>query len=449
MAPTLVLGAGLTGLSLGYRLAQSGREVLVLEGADRVGGCIRSDANDGFIAEAGPNSLLTKPASDHLLEDLKLNEMESDKQAPRYIARYGRPIALKPGPGAALAPILSWPAKFRVPLDLVKGSPAELEDESIADFFTRRFGPEVAHYLAGPFVSGVYAGDPAKISTRSAFPKLWEAERTYRVGVIRGFTRMRKDMERRGIPRPSRRTVNFAGGLEDLPRALASRLGDQVVTDAKVTALERSGGDDGRWSITTTDGRRFGGDQVVSTLPAHRLLPILTPLAPDAEQPLRRVETVSVVSASISYPTSAFPELPVGFGTLIPRSEGFRILGCLYVSSLFPGRAPEGEVLLTCFIGGAFDPDAVGLSDDELTSLLADEVARLLGVSGRPTLRSVTRWKQGIPQYTMGHHVRMGELEQAIAPLEGFHVTGNWKDGVALADRVEAAYRLADSLNQA
>lgn len=441
MTPVVVLGGGLTGLTLAFRLRQSGREVVLLEERRRVGGCIQTETLNGYVVERGPSSLLTKPSTDALCADLGLQDQAIEaRPGPRHIVRAGRPVALAPGPTAMVAPILSWPAKARALLDLVKGSPAELDDESIDAFFTRRFGPEVARYLAGPFVSGVYAGDPTRISVRSAFPKLWEAERTHRVGVVRGFTRMRREQRARGIAPYRRRTISFRNGLAHLTASLRDRLGAVVVEDAAAVGLRQAGtGGDARWLVEVAGGRTFDATDVVATLPSDAFARLLAPLAPDAAATLDSIPAVPLVVASLAYPRDAFGKPPEGFGTLIPRGEGFRILGCLYTSALFDGRAPGGEALLTAFVGGALDPSAVELSDGDLGEILRGEIARLLPNRATPRMVAVTRYARAIPQYEMGHHRRVAAVDEALRPLAGLHALGNWRDGVALADRIEAA----------
>lgn len=449
MKPVVVLGGGLTGLTLAFRLRQAGRDVLVLESESRAGGCIQTEVSGGYVAERGPTSILTRPSTDALCADIGLQDdaVTAGPKAPRFIVRYGRPIALSPGPLAMLAPILSWPAKVRVLADLVKPAPGDLHDESIEAFFTRRFGAEVARYLAGPFVSGVYAGDPARISVRSAFPKLWEAERTYRVGVVRGFTRMRKAQKASGIARYERKTLSFRGGLAQLTSTLRRRLGDCVIEGAPALGIRPTAGIDGaRFHVDAAGGRTFEASTVVSTLPSGSLAELLQPLVPSASEPLRAIPTVSVVVLSLAYPEAAFERVPRGFGALIPRGEGFRMLGCLYPSSLFPGRAPGGESLLTAFVGGAFDPAAVDLPDGELVEIARSEIARLLPNRAEPRVVAVARHRAAIPQYELGHHERIASIDAALDPLAGFHALGNWRDGVALADRIESAEAKAREL---
>ena len=445
MTRVVVVGAGITGLTLAHRLAVHGRDVVLLEESDRVGGAIHTLAKDGHVVERGPSSLLSTALTDGLCRELSLSPIEGAPGAPRHIVRHGRPIALRPGLGAAFAPILSWPAKVRVLGDLILPSPAALDDESIQQTFTRRFGPEVARYLAGPFISGVYAGDPARISTRSAFTKLWHAERTYRVGVIRGFTKMRKAQRAEGIAPFERKTASFADGLVALPDALAARLGPALRRGRKVVRLGAGAGA-ARFVVELDGGERVEAATVVLALPADRTAELLAPLAEAAARTLREIETVAVTTVSLSYPNTAFRELPQGFGTLIPRGEGFRILGCLYMSSLFPGRAPAGRSLVTCFIGGALDPDAIALDDAEMARICSEESSRLLGATTPPEPVAITRWPLAIPQYTLGHHTRVATVERALEPFPGLVALGNWRDGVALADRIAAAEAAAERL---
>lgn len=438
MIDALVLGAGVTGLTAAFRLRARGKTAIVFETEPRVGGCIRTHVADGYVAELGPSSLRTTPLTDALCRDLGIDGsiQDADARAPRYIARDGRAVELRPGPGALVAPIVSWRAKAGVLRDLV-APPARGDDDAVAPFFTRRFGPEIARYLAGPFVSGVYAGDPSTLSVRSAFPALWEAERRGK-GVIRGMLGRRE-----GGTRYRRRTASFPGGLAALTQALETALGAAVERDSRATALARS---DAGWSVRTAGGRSIEARHVICTLPEAETAALLAAIAPGAAEALREIRRVRLATLSLGYPEAAFARAPRGFGVLVPRGEGIRVLGCLFTSSLFPGRAPVGESLLSCFVGGALDPGAVDLADDELLDVCAREVGLLLGATGRPRLVAMHRWQGAIPQYDVGHHLKIATIEEATRDLAGLHLCGNWRDGVSLAERIAAAESVAASV---
>ncbi|HQR67740.1 MAG TPA: protoporphyrinogen oxidase, partial [Thermoanaerobaculia bacterium] len=336
---------------------------------------------------------------------------------------------------------------------------ASSEDESVHDFFVRRFGLDAATYGAGPMVSGVYAGDPRTLSVRSAFPHLWEAEG--RSGsVIRDFLRGGGSFERNPdgskAPRHRARTVNFTRGLAQRVETLALRLADagvRIETRAPVAGLEgpRGGAPGRRWTVWTSDGRSHDADTVVLTIEpdaAARLLGDRLGRSRDAVAALP-VSPVATVVFAFRPPTPE--DAPKGFGVLVPRVEGLRSLGILYPASLFPGRSPEGLALTTSFLGGALDPEIVSADDATLADLSLSEVRRLHPGLRRcaPEKTWITRWPKAIPQLPLGHFRTMAALEEDLAAIDraagepgSLVLTGGWRDGIALGARIACGERI-------
>lgn len=459
MSRVVVLGAGIAGLVAAFRRRWEGggSETVLLESGDRVGGAIRTVEEAGLVLEAGPNTLRTTVAAERLLSDLGLegDVIAADARAPRWIVRKGRPRSIVPGPPGLFTSAVSAAGKLRVLFEpFVKKRPDALEDESVHDFFLRRFGPELARYAAGPIVSGVYADDPRTLSVRSAFPRLWEAEG--RGGsVIRGFL---KGDPSPG-PRPARirtRTLTFKKGLRTLPVTLAERLagmGATIHTGAEVTSLEGPvAGAKHPWRVTTADGRSFEAQRLVSTLDAVRLVRLLGERLPRSGPRLTSLtySRLAVVLQAFRVPRPA--DAPRGFGCLIPRGEGYKALGVLYPSSLFPGRAEPGVALTTSFLGGALEPDLPGLPDDDLKSLAEEETRRLHPGLGERLVCRLERWPAAIPRLPLGHHETLAKLEADLADLNrGFPapvllVTGPWRDGVSVGDRIAAGEAMGQKI---
>ncbi|HKC24237.1 MAG TPA: protoporphyrinogen oxidase [Thermoanaerobaculia bacterium] len=453
MKRAVILGGGIAGLVAAFRRAErkGAGETLLFEGAGRLGGAVRTFREDGFTLEAGPSTLRTNPAAEKLIADLGLEAdvVVANPRAPRWIVRKGRARAITPGPGGIFTSALTPAGKLRILAEpRVPPRPAELDDESVESFVRRRFGPEAARYAAGPIVSGVYAGDPASLSIRSAFPRLWEAEG--RSGsVVRDFWRHRKE------PRPPRpRTLNFRRGLEGVVDALASRVtgsGATIFADARVSAVEGPFASEAapkRWRVRTTDGRSIDSDSILSTLDAPALARLL-----GERLPRSRARLAAIASSPVAVVPLVFEPgggAPLGFGVLVPRGEGYRSLGILYPSSLFTGRTPEGLVATSSFLGGALDPDLVDASDEELFSIAEEEVRRLHPRLGRRAGRWLARWPSAIPRLPLGHHETLRLLEEDLAELDGgaetLLVTGAWRDGVSLGDRIEKGARLGTVL---
>lgn len=447
MTRVVILGAGIAGLTAAYRRASDG-ETAVLEGGPRAGGSVATVREDGFVVEGGPNTLRTTAAADRLLADLGLEPrtVKADPKAPRWIVRDGAPRAVVPGPGALFNKVFSLSGKLRLLKEpFVRGRPADLEDESVASFFRRRFGEEAARYGAGPMVSGVYAGDPDALSMRSAFPRLWDAEGAAG-SVVRGFLRKRKTGEsepRRGgagaAPRHRARTLTFDTGLytliETLQSALGARPGFRLETSCPATAVEGPLPSPGpRWRVRAADGRTFEADTLVSTLEAPAVAGLLGDRLPHAAAGLAAMKSSPITVVALAYPDG--PGSPKGFGALVPRGEGIRSLGVLYPSSLFPGRAPAGFILTTSFLGGALDTALAAASDADVLAVATDEARRLHPGLPEPVRSWIFRWPAAIPQIPLHHHRTLAALAQDLGDLPGLVLTGSWKDGVALGDRI-------------
>jgi protoporphyrinogen/coproporphyrinogen III oxidase len=442
----VVLGGGIAGLTAAFRRASPG-ETIVLEAGPRAGGSIRTIREDGFTLECGPNTLRTSEAAERLLLDLGLESeaVAADGKAPRWIVRGGSPRAVVPGPAALFNKVFTTAGKLRLLKEpFVAPRPASLDDESVHSFFARRFGEEAALYGAGPMVSGVYAGDPRSLSMRSAFPRLWDAEG--RGGsVIMGMLRAPK---RAGEKPPRPRTLTFRRGLEQMVEALVARFpgaGARLECSAAAVAVEgpRANSAPGcRWTVRTADGRAFDADVLVSTLSAPATARLFGGVLTRSAAALAAVPSSPVTVVLQAYRAPASPaDAPRGFGGLIPQVEGFRSLGILYPASLFTGRAPEGFVLTTSFLGGALDRAFAGAPDADLLAVAGSEVARFFPRLG-PSARSwIARWPEAIPQLPLGHHRSLAALDADLAALEAtapgaLHVTGGFLDGIALGERI-------------
>ena len=461
MTRVVVLGAGIAGLTAAFRRASTG-ETIVLEAGPRAGGSIRTIREDGFTLECGPNTLRTSEAAERLLLDLGLEReaVAADSKAPRWIVRGGSPRAVVPGPAALFNKVFSTKGKLRLLKEpFVAPRPASLEDESVHSFFARRFGEEAALYGAGPMVSGVYAGDPRALSIRSAFPRLWEAEGAAG-SVVRGL--LRRKEKKGGAAASARhraRTLTFDTGLFTLIEALLSRLserlGFRLETNAAVVAVEgpRANSAPGRrWTVRTADGRTFDADVLVSTLSAPATARLFGNVLPRSAAALAAVPSSPVTVVLQAYRAPASPaDAPRGFGGLIPQVEGFRSLGILYPASLFTGRAPEGFVLTTSFLGGALDRAFAGAPDADLLAVAGSEVARFFPRLGPPLRSWIVRWPEAIPQMPLGHHRSLAALDADLAALEAvapgaLHVTGGFRDGIALGERIACGEAVGKAL---
>ncbi len=437
---TIVVGGGMAGLTAAFRLARSGADVVLLEASGRAGGVVRTEERNGYLLEAGPNTVRLTAPLHALIEDLDLSGemLLADGGLPRYIDFDGRLHALPTSPlSLARTRLLSAAGKLRLLSEPLRRRGSE-GDESVRDFAARRLGPEVAARLVEPFVAGIFAGDGAGLSAAAVFPSLAEWEREHG-SLLSGALAQRRAARR--SPAAPRGLLSFRRGLETLPRALARSLGRAFRPGAAVRAIapER-----GRW-IVETDAERLEAERVILATPAWAAAPQVSPFAPQAAEALESIAHPPLAVLHLSWPAAALRRPLRGFGHLVVPSASRRILGAVWSSSLFPGRAPEGRVLLTVFLGGTRDPGAPELETSELVSLAGRDLSAEGLVSGDAELVLLTRWQRAIPQYTPGHGRRMRALAEAEARWPGLRFAGNYRGGVSVGDVVAGGIAAAQS----
>ena len=447
----VVVGAGISGLVAAYRLKRAGLTVALIEAGHRPGGVIASVARDGFLYETGPNSALdTTPLIGALVNDLSLSaslRWASEASNTRYVVRGGVPMALPMSPGAFLMTRLFSPAAklalMREPF-VARGDPAV--EESIAAFVRRRLGSEFLDYAIDPFVAGVYAGDPEQISVAAAFPKLQALEQRWG-SLIRGQIFGAGERKRqKATAKNTARSFSFDGGMQVLTDALAAAVGP-VVLQARVHRFERDA--DGGFTLRAHrhgEPLAWRARAVVLATPADGAAALLRAHAPDAAAALEAIPYAPVATVASGYAQRDIAHPLDGFGCLVPRKEQRRVLGVLFSSSMFDGRAQPGQVLLTSFVGGFRQPALAGLPENELAMLVQGEHQALLGARQPPRFQQVTRWPRAIPQYTLGHGARLARADAARRVLPGLFFCANWTGGVAVGDCIKSGHGCADAV---
>ncbi len=451
MPEVVVVGAGIWGLTLAYRLRQLRPDagVTVFEKESAVGGTIRTEAADGFRVEAGPNGFLdNKPAALDLCRELGL----ADKLLPasdvagrnRFLFLDGRLRQLPTGLLPFLrSDLLSWRAKFALLTERFRRRGPETEDESVDAFARRRAGAEVAETLVDAFVTGIHAADPQLLSVRAAFPRLSAFERDYG-SVTRGFRADRARRQAAGGGRASGRMWSFPEGLQSLTQALRKSLQKAPCVGAPVRGLRRTA--DG-WEVSSGDGTAHRADAVVLACPAYEQSTLLTGVDAELAALVGGIAYNRVAVVALGYRSADVPDRLEGFGYLSPQRTRRDVLGVQWCSSIYPGhRAPPGSVLLRAICGGWNRPEVVDWDDDRLAAAVRAELRQALRVESAPVFRHIVRWRSAIPQYHLGHLDRVGRVEARAATHPGLFLGGNAYRGVALPDCVEQAGLVAERL---
>jgi len=457
-----IVGAGIAGLAVAHavRAESPDADVVVLERGERAGGNVRSERIDGYLCEAGPDGFLDNaPATLAFVDRVELTSrlVASREEAQRrYIFRHGRlhEVPLSPG-GFLTTPLLSPASKLRV-LAEPFAARAPQRDESIQGFAERHIGREAAHVLVGSMVSGIFAGDPGQLSLRSAFPKMHEMDAQYRSLFRAMIAKRRQRRAGAGMGAPAGRLTSFAGGMEDLIRAAAASLGDAVRTGVTVSGVQARGQRSpgprlvGARAFSVACGTHvIEADALVLAGPAHASADLLRTCAPKAAALLAAIHTAPLAVVCLGYDEAALAadRGPLdGFGFLVPRGEGPRILGALWETSIYPDRAPRGKALLRVMIGGATDLGAVDLTDDELLAIVRTDLERTMGLRLAPEFVHLVRHWRGIPQYTIGHQARLDRIETALAAHPGLFLAGNSYRGVSINACIEDAPRVAQQV---
>jgi len=434
-----VVGGGITGLTAAHDLFAAGVSFTLYESQATWGGVIRTERASGFLLEGGPDAMLTqKPEALALCRELGLGDSLVPTSTPRtvYVLRRG---ALHPLPEGVLGipsrigPFLrtrlfSWRGKLRMGLDLVAPR-GDGGDESIASFLRRRLGREAVEVLGQPLLAGIHSGDPERLSLKATFPRLADLEARHG-SLLRGFRAAAR--EARPAAEEGSAFYSLRAGLGALVGALVAQLPPESLRSATaVTAVARTG--EG-YSLRMAGGGHDTASAVILAVPPPTAAVLLAGLDGELSRLLAAIPFVSTATVLLGYRREDISHPLDGHGVMIPWTEGLRTSACTFFSSKFPGRAPEGHVLLRGFLGSARDPRALEATDGELSRIVVEEMAPLLGLRGPPVLARVYRWPGGTPQMEVGHLARMARVAERLAGLPGLSLAGAGLRSTGLPD---------------
>jgi len=447
-----IIGGGISGLTAAYSLEEQRRagaevEYVLYEASSRLGGVLRTEAIDGCVVEAGPDSFVTeKPWAADLCRQLGLGDQligSNDADRKTYILTRGRLVVMPDGLmfmvptrilPTGLSPLFSWKTKLRMAQELFHPPRAVDHDESVAEFVQRHYGAEMVDRLADPLLSGVYGGEAANLSVRAVLPRFAEMERTHG-SLGRAMLAARKKMAAGPRKLTPPLFTSLKQGMQHLAETVAAKLTtSSVVTNTPVQGIQRW---EGGWVVSAgLQSDHF--DAVIVALPAAAAASVLRMASPQLSAELGAIQYSSSITVGLGYDREVRQSLPPGFGFLVPRSEGKRLLAATFVHNKFPHRAPQDRALLRCFFAGVNAERVWPLNDDQIVGIVRNELQQILGLRAEPLFARVYKWKSAMAQYEVGHLERLDRIERLRQQLPGLALAGNAYRGIGVPDCVRS-----------
>ena len=460
-----VIGGGITGLACAWGLKKNGFDVRVFEASGRTGGLIHTLERSGFLFEMGPQFPRYPQKAWDLLCEMGLEKqfVAGDSAAARYILKNGELHRAPLTPwGLLFTRLVNFGSKVLVLSEPLRTTVLPDSEESLSAFAQRKFSSEVLDYLIEPFVATILAMDPEKLGMESAFPDLvrWERDEG---SLMRGAIKsLRRNRNHSGHESPSTSTSksqwhvtkslprlgSFAHGLATFTGAIAGKLGDAVCLNSRVEKLELAGtpNESGRWRVSLEGNREYTAAAVVIAAPAREASRITKSASPELSRLLAGISYAPLAVVSSGYHRDQVNRPLEGFGVLIPRRENLKTLCIIWNSALLPGRAPDGKVLITSYLGGATNPGISSMSDAEISAVAQREAAKILDIAGEPVDEAVQLHSQGLPQFNVGHAQTVRAVMECLSKLPGLYLAGNYLKGRSIGDCIESASRAADEV---
>jgi len=435
----VILGAGISGLTSAYFLAKEGLDVIVLEKKREVGGSIDTLKEKGFLFDRGPNSgLETTPVLSKIVSDLKLEDdlVYANKEgSKRYILRDNMLHPLPMNPAAFLKTrLFSSKAKTRLFAEPFIGRSKDGYYQSIAEFVKRRLGQEFLDYAINPFVAGVYAGNPEELSVKSSFPKLYELEEKYGGLIVGTIKSIRERRQRAEKSKQSARMFSFADGMQKLPNAIASYLGERVHTFCDVTSIVKN---DTGFRIKYNNAghlKEIDCDILLPTLPAYTAAELFKQWDEKLTEHFNAIYYPPVLALMLGYNKESIRQALDGFGFLVPAKERRSFLGAIWSSVIFPNRTDDNKAAFTLFVGGARDPEIGNIDKELLIKKVRGEFEKIMGITEDPVYIGYKYWAKSIPQYNLGYIEHERYFDEFEKNNPGLYLSGNYRGGISIGD---------------
>jgi oxygen-dependent protoporphyrinogen oxidase len=454
-----IIGGGISGLTAAFTLEEHRRggavEYTLYESSPHLGGVLRTEHIQGCIVEAGPDSFITeKPWAADLCRTLGIGDQligSNDAARRTYILVRGRLIPMPDGLmflvptkilPTALSPLFSWTTKLRIAQELFHPPRTAEADEGVAAFVERHYGKEMVDRLADPLLSGVYGGEASSLSIRAVLPRFAEMERTH--GTLgRAMLAARRKMPRSGNKPTPPLFTSLKNGMQQLVETLVPRLNPpSLITNASVQSVQPEAGG---WTVSAgLKSDHF--DAVILAVPAYAAAQILSICNPPLASELAAIQYSSSITVALAYDREVRHSLPPGFGFLVPRSEGERLLAATFVHNKFPHRAPADRALLRCFFAGSSAENIWPFSDDAIIAAVRNELQQILGLRATPLFARVYKWKSAMAQYAVGHLERLDRIERLRQQLPKLALAGNAYRGIGVPDCIRSGQEAAKQL---